>query len=119
MKLLNDYFTIAGGDADTFQLRLNPDHVIYQAHFPGNPITPGVCIVQMIGELLGERLGRRFTVSKIVNLKFVSTISPVETPLVDLHFDAMEYAGNECRVKGMITADGGVKTKFSILYDGQ
>ena len=50
MKLLNDFCTIAGGDTDKIWLRLNPDHPIYHAHFPGNPITPGVCIVQIVGE---------------------------------------------------------------------
>lgn len=119
MKLLNDFCTIAGGDTDTIRLRLNPDHPIYHAHFPGNPITPGVCIVQIVGELLGERLGRQFALSKIVNLKFVSTISPVETPMVEVHFDSVELNGSECKAKGVITAEDGVKTKFSILYDEQ
>lgn len=119
MKLLNDFCTIEGGDTDTIRLRLNPDHPIYHAHFPGNPITPGVCIVQIVGELLGERLSRQFALSKIVNLKFVSTISPVETPMVEVHFDSVELNGSECKAKGVITAEDGVKTKFSILYDEQ
>ena len=25
----------------SFRLRLNPEHFIYQAHFPGEPVTPG------------------------------------------------------------------------------
>ena len=37
----------------------NPEHLIYQAHFPGNPITPGACLLQTVGELLQRKLGRR------------------------------------------------------------
>lgn len=117
MKLLNDFCTVDGGDADTVRLRLNPDHPIYRAHFPGYPITPGVYIVQIVGELLGERLGRQLALSKIANLKFVSTISPVETPLVEVHFDSVQLDGSKCKAKGVITAGDGIKTKFSILYD--
>lgn len=119
MKLLNDMFAIVGGDFDNIRLRLNLDHPVYHAHFPDNPITPGVCIVQLVGELLGERFGRKFSLGKIVNLKFVSTISPVETPLVEVHFDSVEPVGDDCKVKGVITAEDGIKTKFSIIYNGQ
>ena len=40
----------------SFRLRLNPEHFIYQAHFPGEPVTPGVCILQIGKELLAELL---------------------------------------------------------------
>ena len=36
----------------TAVLRCNPEHLIYQAHFPGNPITPGACLLQTAGEVL-------------------------------------------------------------------
>ena len=75
--------------------------------------------MQIVGELLGERLGRQLALSKIVNLKFVSTVSPVETPTVEVHFDSVEVDGSACKAKGTITAEDGVKTKFSILYDEQ
>ena len=116
MKLLNDMCTIIGGDADHIQLRLNAAHPIYQAHFPGNPITPGVCIVQMVGELLSRRLGRVLYLQKIVNLKFVSTISPVANPVIEVSFTAVTDNDSLCSAKGVITAAGELKTKFSMIY---
>lgn len=115
MTLQNEMFTVVGGDTGTIQLRLNADHVIYRAHFPGNPITPGVCIVQMIAELLSQQVGRRLALSKIVNLKFVSTISPIEHPLIDINMSAVDNSDAECKVKGTITALGELKTKFSLI----
>ena len=53
MILLNDFFQIVESGVDPksgqliFKVRLNASHVIYKAHFPGMPITPGVCIIQM------------------------------------------------------------------------
>ena len=116
MTLQNEMFTVVSGDTGTIHLRLNADHVIYRAHFPGNPITPGVCIVQMIAELLSQQVGRKLTLSKIVNLKFVSTISPVEHPLIDVNLSAVDDNGVECRAKGTITADADLKTKFSMIF---
>ena len=116
MKLLNDMFTVTGGDADRVVLALNAGHTIYQAHFPGNPITPGICIVQLIGELLAERTGRRLSLQKIVNLKFVAPLSPVENPVIEVNFASVDDTGSECKAKGTITAAGAVMTKFSVVF---
>ena len=55
MILKNDFYHIAQASVDlpraTYEIALNAQHFIYQAHFPGEPITPGVCILQMACEL--------------------------------------------------------------------
>ena len=55
-----------------FQLELNPDHPVYQGHFPGNPIVPGVCQVQMISELISIITGHSFRLIHADNVKFLS-----------------------------------------------
>lgn len=32
------------------EIELNPGHALYQGHFPGQPVVPGVCTLQMIKE---------------------------------------------------------------------
>lgn len=117
MKLQNEMFTIMNQTADQTDIRLNGSHVIFQAHFPGNPITPGVCIVQMISELLQNRLGRQLQLSRIANLKFVSVISPVTMPDVSIKFASVQSNDQECRTKGTIEAQGKILTKFSIIFN--
>lgn len=116
MILKDSMFTVTGGTPDKVMVKLNADHTIYRAHFPGNPITPGVCIVQMIGELLGDRCGRRLSLTQIVNLKFVAPISPVEVPDIEINFQSVDDNGTECKAKGTIMAGGALLTKFSIIY---
>ena len=60
-----------------FRVRLNPEHIIYKAHFPEQPITPGVIIVRMAVELLSERLGRRVRLVAAPNIKFSSPLFPM------------------------------------------
>jgi glycosyltransferase involved in cell wall biosynthesis/3-hydroxymyristoyl/3-hydroxydecanoyl-(acyl carrier protein) dehydratase len=64
MKLLNDFFSIkerTGNESEwVYHLSLNAGHPIYQAHFQGNPITPGACIIQM----LKERIQVHFSTSE-------------------------------------------------------
>lgn len=71
-------------------VRLLPDSPIYQGHFPGWPITPGVCLVQIALELMEEMAGQaghdgesvghdgkvRLVAAK--SIKFTSPIIPTE-----------------------------------------
>lgn len=129
MKLLHSMFEISGDNiggkavslsdetashAD-FTLCFNPDHPIYQAHFPGKPITPGVCIVKVLGELLELKLGRRLELKEIKNLKFVSPISPIANARVDVRFRKID-ASEHVKVQGAITRGETVYTKFSLIF---
>ena len=48
MQLLNNLYTIVAKDIPddkiSYNIKLDANHFIYQAHFPNEPITPGVCI---------------------------------------------------------------------------
>ena len=86
MKLKNSLYTIArrayDGGVWRYDVRLDAKHVIYQAHFPERPVTPGVCIIQMAKELIEEATGKRLDVWRLKNVKFLGVMSPVETPVV-------------------------------------
>ena len=58
------------GDSFIYTIELNPQHFIYKAHFPTEPITPGVCIVQIAKELLEDALGEMLEIKVIKNVYF-------------------------------------------------
>ena len=116
MKLLNDMFTVEDRQGADVRVRLDAAHPIYQAHFPGNPITPGVCLVQMVCELLQLQQGCRLSLRRIVNLKFVAPVSPVDSPLLTFSFASVTCESDVCKAKGTVVADGQVMTKFSIVF---
>ena len=66
------YETIAV-DPSGATVRLLPESPVYQGHFPGYPITPGVCLVEIALELMGNV---RLVGAK--NIKFTSPIIPDE-----------------------------------------
>jgi len=94
MKLINDFYTIEQKmqrDLELeFRLRLNREHFIYRAHFPGNPIMPGVCIIQMCQELLELHTGKQLALKKAANVKFLSVIKPDEINHISVFFSKIE-----------------------------
>ena len=74
------YETIAV-DATGATIRLLPESPVYQGHFPGYPITPGVCLVEIALELIAEMADQvghdeRVRLVGAKNIKFTSPIIP-------------------------------------------
>lgn len=115
--LKNELYTINSKQADDtavcYALTLNPQHVIYQAHFPGEPITPGVCIIQIGKELLEEHLQRKLEIVKVKNVKFLAVLSPTETPQVTYQLSRIKESDTEVSVSVVVKTDDVVRAKLS------
>lgn len=118
--LKDQMFYILGqqeGQEKIFHIRMNPDHFIYRAHFPGNPITPGVCIVQVVTELLETLLEERLSLCEVKSLKFVDILSPLQNPEVEACFDLIQPLAKGYKVKGILRHGDHIFTKYSLTYE--
>ena len=119
MELLNNFFTIksveTAGESANYTVSLNTRHAIYKAHFPEMPVTPGVCIIQMAVELLSHQLEKKLNIQTIKNVKFLSVISPDETPEVGYSIQGVKEADG--MVEAKVTVASGEKTfaKISLI----
>ena len=57
-------------------IRFNASHPIFAGHFPGHPIVPGACLVQIAQEILSESTGQPMQFTAIRNLKFRQKVTP-------------------------------------------
>lgn len=64
----------------TAKISLNPTHDIFKGHFPGNPIMPGVCMMQVIKELTEDVIKKELFLQKSTNIKFMAKINPEVNP---------------------------------------
>lgn len=119
MTLQDNLFTIVGREEGqpVFQIRINKDWPIYKAHFPGHPITPGVCIVQMIQELLQVWLSREVNLIKAKNVKYLAIISPEEVLELSVSFTSIEeQPDGSLKVHAQVTGNETVYTKLSASF---
>ena len=120
MRLTNSFFIIESTQ-DTeggFEavLRTNPEHPIYKAHFPGSPITPGVCIIQAAGELLEKNLNRKLYLKTVKNVKFLSVIIPEEGKKIKYSFSNIIEDGSGVKVQVLVSDDASVYAKISLIF---
>jgi 3-hydroxyacyl-[acyl-carrier-protein] dehydratase len=118
MILKDNFFTIKSQDVSDgkagFRIKLNAESFIYRAHFPNNPITPGVCLLQMTEELFSLLKGASFRIKTLKNVKFTAPINPLEFPEVDF---LLEFAENEnfCQMKVLIKEKETIFAKISLI----
>lgn len=122
MILKNSLYTIADkkmeGSGVFYQILLDKNHFIYKAHFPNEPITPGVCIIQIAKELLEDYLHEEYEISYIKNIKFLSVLSPLSTPSVAYVFDKITILPetNECKTQVQVQQDNALFAKLSMIF---
>jgi 3-hydroxyacyl-[acyl-carrier-protein] dehydratase len=79
--LLEDFYTIQEIDPSDKEnikvsIKLNKNHEIYKGHFPGNPVVPGVCLTQLIKELVENMEAREVRLVYASNIKFMAVVNP-------------------------------------------
>lgn len=73
-------------------IHLRGDCAIFEGHFPGMPVTPGVCLVQTAKELAEQIEGHRLHLSEAKDIKFVSPVTPGRTP--DIRYELVQGEKN-------------------------
>ena len=117
MILKNNLYVIEGQEINDgcicYDVRLQPDHAIYKAHFPSEPITPGVCVIQIAKELLEEYFKRPLTIKAVKNVKFLMVISPLHHPQVCYTFRQIQEMPNSITAMVEVTAGDTTMTHIS------
>jgi len=84
------------------------DHPVFPGHFPGNPIVPGVVLIDKALTEIARAAGVSMTGCRLSSVKFLSVVRPGE-PLI-LSFDTLgsDSASFEIRVHQRLVAKGAV-----------
>lgn len=95
---------------------LNKDSDIFKGHFPGNPVTPGVCMMQIIKELTEDILGVNLFMTNSSNVKFMALINPEKNPKLKLDLEINSTDENVIKVKNTTMFDETVALKLTNTY---
>ena len=121
MVLQDNLYTILSQQQEdghhVFHLRLHPEWPIYKSHFPAHPITPGVCIIQTVQELLQRLMHRRLTLVQAKNVKYLAIISPEETTELTVTFSLIEeQPDGSLKLQAQVASGETLCTKLSLTF---
>ena len=118
--ILKDFYRLGSleqQDAEHYLCRitLNAEHSIFEGHFPDNPITPGVCMMQIIKNITEEITGKSLFLAKTVNVKFMALINPKINPELQICLHIV-VEGDEVIVKSITNMGDTVALKLTNTY---
>ncbi|MBP5218916.1 MAG: hypothetical protein J6Z47_08225 [Bacteroidales bacterium] len=109
MRLQDAFFELlsmrdaeGGFEAD---VRLIPDSVIFRAHFPGFPVTPGAVQVRMATELLSLHDSRDCRLQSAQRVKFIAPLLPGDVITCSFKGNSVSF-----------TREGSIITKMTLGY---
>ncbi|MDR0207057.1 MAG: hydroxymyristoyl-ACP dehydratase [Bacteroidales bacterium] len=118
--ILKDSFYRIKGFSNTekgvnFFIEFNSEHFIYKAHFPDNPITPGVCIIHIIKELLIETGVPALLIKKIPQVKFLNIIQPSENKEVTFSISILSIENDTCKIGATVFCGNNIFAKLTMV----
>lgn len=91
---LNDFFTYRIISQSAFSIQvmvsIHAEHPLYKGHFPGQPVTPGVVLIEIIRQVLSEKLNKKLILASAKEIKFIAPVIPTDIKDIELSVEYKE-----------------------------
>jgi 3-hydroxyacyl-[acyl-carrier-protein] dehydratase len=86
-------------------ISLDQDHEIFKGHFPGNPVLPGVCQLEIVRELAEEILGCKCMLAGASQVKFLNPVNPMEHSSLAYDLKFLKISDGEFDVNAVLASE--------------
>lgn len=120
MEFKNNFFKIISSEINdensSYLIEIDNKHDVFNGHFPGNPVTPGVAQLEIIKELVSDATGNKCDLKELANCKFLKVINPEIDAQVTIDLKQISKDNDELKISAVIHNDNGVFLKSSATY---
>ncbi|HUH25691.1 MAG TPA: hypothetical protein VLY87_03630 [Flavobacterium sp.] len=96
-------------------IELNAQHAIFKGHFPNNPVTPGVCMLQIFKNFAENHLQKKLQISECSNIKFMAIINPETHPVLKLSMTFQQTDDSTVKMKATAVYEATTALKSSLV----
>lgn len=119
MSLLENFYSVADfnreGQRVSASISINKLHPVFRGHFPNQPVTPGVCMMQIIKELAEKWANCALVLKNAKHVKFMAIINPESHPNIQVDLDVEETDG-VLSVRSTTSYDDTIALKFNGIF---
>lgn len=103
----------------TAQVLIQKDSIIYQAHFPGDPITPGVCQLQLIQDVFNTAFPQYDAqLQHAKQIKYVDVLRPTLYNKVDVHIE-FDLNQEDADKKNLVQINASISSEDVVFFKGK
>jgi 3-hydroxyacyl-[acyl-carrier-protein] dehydratase len=113
--LLNSFYSIEKTEIKehltVVSVSINCRHAVFDGHFPGQAVVPGVFSLQVLKECLENLIRKKLQYAELIQCKFSQAILPSGNQIIDLEYHT-EWQNDYLLVKASVKE--GEATKLSL-----
>jgi len=122
IMLLNNIYSIKKCELDEnniilAEIAFNSNSSIYEGHFPFNPITPGVCLINCITDVLSAYTKEAYYLKHADYIKFINLVKPIEFPEVSVSVRIISTIESSILAEGTIFHENHIFLKLKGLFE--
>lgn len=121
--LQGDFFDINNLETAGFDIKadlvINSAHKIFEGHFPGHPVVPGVCMMQMVKEIMEQVFKKKTNLVSAADMKFLAIINPQENTNVQAALKYKIEENGNMAVSASLFKDDRIYFKFKGVFGFQ
>jgi 3-hydroxyacyl-[acyl-carrier-protein] dehydratase len=119
--LLKDFYKVISlenpmGSKYIATIKVNENHDVFKGHFPGNPVMPGVCMMQIIKEISEQITECSLFMQTLTNVKFMALINPFVSSELLLELEISITDEGLVKVKNSTYFNETIALKLSSIY---
>lgn len=95
---------------------LNPDQAIFQGHYPGLPVLPAACMIQIVKEILETVLAQKLILALSPQLKFLRMVDPGKDANLNISLTYQLLEDGFWKISGALSNAGSVALKFQASF---
>ncbi len=97
----------------TARVLLNGRHPLFSGHFPGQPVMPGVCMMELIRDVARKSTGKSLRITGGPMIKFLNMVDPQKTAALSVEMSFTEIE-NLLLAEGRLTNETIVFVRFRL-----
>jgi 3-hydroxyacyl-[acyl-carrier-protein] dehydratase len=118
--LQGDFFEITNIDVTGTDVKadlvINAGHKIFEGHFPQQPVVPGVCMMQMIKEIIEQVVEKKTNLVSANEMKFLAIINPIQNNNIQATLKYTTVIDGEITVTATLFKDEVIHFKFKGVF---
>lgn len=118
--LLNNFFyidqVIADESSIKADIRVNSNHPILMGHFPEQPIVPGVCMLEMLKEVIQFNNNKKYQLESASMIKFLTMFAPPQFTSATFNIQINPFESNKLQVNASLNSDDTIFLKFKGVF---
>lgn len=117
--VLNNFYSVVNTEKKEneviTEILINKSHEIYNGHFPGRPVTPGVILMQLFKEEAERQTGCELMLQSANNVKFTSVVNPNQGSNFFL-YSSVVLENGVVKLKGFAKHNNAIALKINSIY---